>query len=129
MAKVITPAVLCVRNQTRDTVLCSRAILARGWRGRARGLLGRRQLNHDEGMLFEAPPFLPLMWMHTFFMAFPIDLVFVGPGEVVLKIQASLKPWRWSAIVVGAHQAIELSAGAAIRAKTAVGDIISLRKL
>jgi uncharacterized protein len=129
MAKVITPAVLCVRNQTRGTVLCPRAIVAHGWRGRARGLLGRSQLSHDEGMIFEAPPFFPLMWMHTFFMAFPIDIVFVGSGQVVLKIQASLKPWRLSAIVVGAYQAIELSVGAAIRAKTAVGDIISLRKL
>jgi uncharacterized membrane protein (UPF0127 family) len=80
-------------------------------------------------MLFEATPLLPLMWMHTLFMTFPIDIVFVGQGDVVLKIQTSLKPWRLSAIVFGARKAIELSAGAAIRAKTAVGDFISLRKL
>jgi uncharacterized membrane protein (UPF0127 family) len=129
MTGPISPVVLCVRNQTRGTVLCSRAILARGLRGRTRGLLGRSQLNPDEGMLFEATPLLPLMWMHTFFMTFPIDIVFVGQGDVVLKIQTSLKPWRLSAVVFGARNAVELSAGAAIRAKTAVGDFISLRKL
>jgi uncharacterized protein len=124
----IAPVVLCVRNQTRGTVLCSRATLAHSFRDRTRGLLGRRQLDSDEGMLIEADRFLPLMWMHTFFMTFPIDIVFLSRGNIVIKIQASLKPWRLSAIVFGAHKAIELSEGAAIRAKTAVGDFISLEK-
>jgi uncharacterized protein len=125
MARPIAPDDLCVRNQTRDTVLCPRAILAHG----LRGLLGRSQLSSDEGMLFEAEPLLPLMWMHTFFMTFPIDLIFIGRGDVVLRIQASLKPWRLSAIVFGARKAIELRAGTAIKTETAVGDVISLSKL
>jgi uncharacterized protein len=129
MTMPITPVVLCVRNQTRGTVLCSRAMLAHSFRDRTRGLLGRRRLNPDEGMLIEADRFLPLMWMHTFFMTFPIDIVFLGRGDVVMKIQASLKPWRLSAIVFGARKAIELSAGVTIEAKTAVGDFISLKKI
>ena len=119
---------VCVRNQTRGTVLCSRATLARGFRERGRGLLGRSQLSADEGMLFEAERFLPLMWMHTFFMTFPIDILFVGHGDVVVKIQASLKPWRVSSVVFGARKVIELVAGAAA-SNTAVGDFISLREV
>jgi uncharacterized membrane protein (UPF0127 family) len=118
----------CIRNQTRGTVLCARATLARGFRDRSRGLLGRRQLSPDEGMLFEAKP-VPLVWMHTFFMTFPIDIVFLGRGDVVIKIQSSLKPWRLSAIVIGARKAIELPAGTAARAETAVGDLISLAEV
>jgi uncharacterized protein len=129
MATLIAPAVLCVRNQTRGTILCPRATLACSFRDRMRGLLGRRQLSPEEGMLIEAAPLLPLMWMHTFLMTFPIDIVFLGRGNVVIKIQASLKPWRLSAIVFGAHKAIELSAGVAIGAKTVVGDFISLQKV
>jgi uncharacterized membrane protein (UPF0127 family) len=129
MAPSVVPVVVCVRNQTRGTVLCPRAALARGFLDRRRGLLGRSQLGPDEGMLFEAGPFLPLMWMHTFFMTFPIDIVFLGRGDIVVKIQASLKPWRLSALVFGARKAIELCEGAAIRAKTAVGDFISLGKV
>jgi uncharacterized membrane protein (UPF0127 family) len=120
--------VRCVRNRTRSTVLCARATLARGLRGRSRGLLGRRQLSPNEGMLFEAEP-LPLMWMHTFFMAFPIDVVFLGRGDIVIKIQSSLKPWRLSPIVFGARKAIELAEGAAAKAETTVGDFISLTEL
>ncbi len=125
----VAPVVLCLRNQTRGTVLCPRATLARGFRGRSSGLLGRGQLSPDEGMLFEAERFLPLMWMHTFFMSFPIDIVFLGRADVVMKIQTSLRPWRLSALVIGASRAVELSAGAAIRATTAVGDFISLEEV
>ncbi|MBV8055109.1 MAG: DUF192 domain-containing protein [Deltaproteobacteria bacterium] len=129
MAPSIAPTLLCVRNQTRGTVLCPRAMLARSFRDSTRGLLGRPQLSPDEGMLIEAAPFLPLMWMHTFFMAYPIDIVFLGQDNMVMKIQASLEPWRLSAIVFGARKAIELAAGAALEAKTAEGDFISLKTI
>jgi uncharacterized protein len=109
-------------------VLCVRAKIARGFQERRRGLLGRTQLSRDEGMLFEAARILPLMWMHTFFMAFPIDIIFLDHGNVVMRVQASVKPWRLSAVVIGARKVIELSEGAAIRSNTVVGDLISLRK-
>jgi uncharacterized protein len=125
----VAPVVLCVRNQSRGTVLCLRAKLARGFRERGRGLLGRAQLTCDEGMLFESGRFLPLMWMHTLFMNFPIDIVFLDYGNVVIKIQGSLKPWRLSALVLGARKAIELSEGTASRTQTEVGDLISLQKV
>jgi uncharacterized protein len=63
------------------------------------------------------------------FMNFPIDIVFLGRDNVVMKIQASLKPWRLSAIVFGARRAIELPQGAAIKTATAVGDFISIVKV
>jgi uncharacterized protein len=129
MITSVAPAFLSVENQTRGTVLCLRAKLARGFRERGRGLLGHTQLSRDEGMLFEAGRFLPLMWMHTFFMTFPIDIIFLGRGNVVTKIQPRLKPWRLSAVVLGARMAIELSEGAALRSNTEIGDLISLRKI
>jgi uncharacterized protein len=129
MTPTAAPVVLCVRNLTRGTLLCSRATLARTFRDRGRGLIGRSQLSADEGMLIEAEPFMPLMWMHTFFMTIPIDIVFLGRGDLVRKIETSLKPWRLSRIVFGARKALEVTAGAVIRTETAVGDSISLEKM
>ena len=120
-------AVFCVRNQTRSTMLCSRAKLARGLEG-TRGLLGRRQLDRDEGLIIEVPRFLPVMWIHTCFMRFPIDILFLGRGHTVIKIETSLQPWRFSPIVLGAYQAIELNAGVVMDTRTAVGDKITLGK-
>lgn len=115
-----------VRNLTRDTVLCSRAMVAHSLAARSRGLLGRGQLSPEQGMLFEAEPLLPLMWMHTWFMRFPIDIVFLGRSDTVVKVQASLKPWRLSAIVLGARKALELNEGAVTRSGTTVGDLIAI---
>jgi uncharacterized membrane protein (UPF0127 family) len=91
--------------------------------------LRHNHLSADEGMLFEAAALVPLMWMHTFFMAFPIDILFLDREKTVMRIEASLKPWRFSSLVAGACQAIELSAGAAVRAQTVVGDTIALEEV
>jgi uncharacterized membrane protein (UPF0127 family) len=126
VAPSVAPALVCVRNHTRGTLLCSRAMLARSFRERSRGLLGHSKLGADEGMLFEAEPLFPVMWMHTFFMGFPIDIIFLDRANVVMRIQAVLNPWRLSALVFGARKAIELSAGVAAQTKTEIGDLISL---
>jgi uncharacterized protein len=120
------PVVICVRNLTRDTVLCARAMLARSVRDRSRGLLGREKLSPDEGMLFDGEALIPVMWLHTLFMRFPIDIVFLGRCDTVIKIQPSLKPWRLSAIVPGAYKALELGEGAVTRTGTEVGDLIQI---
>jgi uncharacterized protein len=125
----VAPITLSVRNQTRGTVLCSRARLARSLLERGRGLLLRHELDADEGMLFEAERWMPLMWMHTMFMRFAIDIVFLGRDYRVVKIQASLKPWRLSAIAFGAGKALEVAAGTTIRTGTLVGDVISITKM
>jgi uncharacterized protein len=78
------------------------------------------------GMLFDGEVLIPVMWIHTLFMRFPIDIVFLGRRDTVIKIQPSLKPWRLSAIVPGAYKALELSEGAVTRTGTAVGDLIAM---
>ncbi len=111
---------------TRGTVVCERLTRAQGVLGRSRGLIGRDALARDEGLLFEAGRFAPFMWMHMFFMRFPIDIVFLDARDVVLKIDGELRPWRLSSIVFGARRALELSAGAAARSRTQVGDCCRL---
>ena len=99
-------------NQTRGTVLCARLENAGGLAGQGRGLLGRDGLEPGTGMLFENGRFTPFMWMHMFFMRFAIDIVFLGRGDTVIRINRRLKPWRLSSVVFGARRALELAAGA-----------------
>lgn len=89
-----------------------------------RGLLDRQALEHDEGLLFAGSRILPVMWMHTFFMRFAIDIVFLDRDGRVIKIDHSLPPWRLSSLVFGATHALELAAGAAQRARTELSDRI-----
>ncbi|MGC1340470.1 MAG: DUF192 domain-containing protein, partial [Candidatus Binataceae bacterium] len=94
--------------------------------GQSRGLLGRERLDPGHGLLFNNGRFTPFMWMHMFFMKFAIDIVFLGRAGRVLKISHALRPWRVSAIVFGARQALEIEAGAAAASGTRVGDIVEL---
>jgi uncharacterized protein len=111
-------------NKTRGTVLCARLENAGGLGGQSRGLLGRAGLADEEGMLFENGRLSPFMWMHMFFMRFPIDIVFLDRRDRVIRIDRALRPWRVSSLVFGAGKALELAAGAAERAATERGDEI-----
>jgi uncharacterized membrane protein (UPF0127 family) len=111
-------------NRTRGTVLCQQLESAGGLAGQGRGLLGRDGLASNSGMLFVSS--LPLMWMHMFFMRFPIDIVFLDREGRVLHICHQLEPWRLSPIVWRARKALELRAGAASASFTQPGDIIEL---
>jgi uncharacterized protein len=112
-------------NQSRGTVLCARLENAGGLAGQGRGLLGRDGLEPGTGMLFDNGRFTPFMWMHMFFMRFAIDIVFLGRGDTVIKINPGLKPWRVSSVVFGARRALELHSGAAGESSTQVGDHIT----
>jgi uncharacterized protein len=115
-------------NQTRGTILCAHLDNAGGIAGQSRGLLGRDRLEPEEGMLFVRGRFEPFMWMHMFFMRFPIDIVFLDGEGTVVRIERELKPWRVSSIVLRARKALELEAGAAARSQTELGDQISLEQ-
>jgi uncharacterized protein len=111
-------------NRTRGTVLCERLESAGGFTGQSRGLLGRDGLDSNSGMLFVSS--IPLMWMHMFFMRFPIDIVFLNREGCVLHICHRLRPWRLSPIIWRARKALELPAGAAAASSTRPGDLIEL---
>ncbi len=113
-------------NETRGTALCEGLETARGLLEQGRGLLGRDRLEPGAGMLFQSGALAPFMWMHMFFMRFPIDIVFLDRHGRVIRINRNLKPWRLSSLVFGARRALEVEAGAAARSLTAEGDLILL---
>ena len=115
---------LSAMNRTRGTVLCATVETAGGIVGKGRGLMGRAGLERGHGMLFEAGPLQPFMWMHMFFMRFAIDIVFLDGGGKVLRINHRLRPWRFSSLVFGARKALEMAAGAAAASRTEPGDQI-----
>ncbi len=97
-------------------VVVERCLVAARPLRRMRGLLGRRSLPGDEGILLE-----PAASIHTFFMRFPIDVVFLDRERVVLGIARELRPWR-AAARSGAHAALELASGECARRGIRIGD-------
>ena len=103
-----------------DRVVCERCLVAdRPW-ARMRGLLGRSELPRGEGILLPAAGSI-----HTFFMRFPIDAVFVDGDGNVVGVERELRPWR-TARRRGAKAVLELPAGEADARALAAGQKLAL---
>ena len=109
-----------ILNITRDTVVCERAVIADRPLRRMRGLLGRASLGAGEGLLLQPAPSV-----HTAFMRFPIDVVFLDRNIQVVKLVESLVPWRMAA-ARHARSTLELAAGEAAARGIRVGDRLRL---
>lgn len=98
------------------SVVCERCGDAKSPLRRMKGLLGRRELPSGEGILLR-----PAGSIHTAFMRFPIDAVFLADDGTVLKVEHELPAWR-AAASRGAKAVLELPAGESARRGLEVGD-------
>jgi len=95
-------------------------VVADTFLSRLRGLLGRRGLQADESLLLS-----PSSSIHTFFMRFPIDVVFLDADLTVLGTREPVRPWR-IASCRRSRSALELRAGACSRWGVRPGDRLEL---
>ena len=91
---------------------------ARTSKERGKGLLGREGLGPGEGLWI-----VPCESVHTFFMRFAIDLVYIDRKNRVRKVRHAVGPWRMSACLL-AHSVIELPAGTVAATGTVRGDLL-----
>ena len=108
-------------NETKGTELASDVGLARSMWARFWGLMGRGSLPERHGLFIS-----PCSSVHTFFMRFPIDVIFVDRAGRVVKIVPAMKPWRAALGGSGAHSALELNGGEAAAGLLDVGDVLTL---
>jgi uncharacterized membrane protein (UPF0127 family) len=107
-------------NNTSGGVVCERCRLADSPLRRMRGLLGRSELDGEEGVWLR-----PASSIHTLFMRFAIDAVFLDRDNRVVRVAGHLLPWR-TAGARGARSVLELRAGECARRGVAVGDVLVL---
>lgn len=108
-------------NVSRGTILAEECELARSFLARGRGLMGRPGLAAGAGMLIQ-----PCSSVHTFFMRFPIDVIFLDRQRVVVGLQAAMPPNRPYAGAWRAHATLELPAGVIAATGTRIGDQIQI---
>jgi uncharacterized membrane protein (UPF0127 family) len=107
-----------VTNSTRGTVLATCLEVADSAPKRSKGLLGRVGLAPGEGLWIA-----PCESVHTFFMRFPIDLVYLDRKNKVKKVRSDVGAWRLSACL-SAHSVLELPAGMIRSTRTEPGDTL-----
>lgn len=116
MSRDVSRRVTTSRGQIVGTVREART----SW-SRLVGLLAHRSLAVGEGLLLA-----PAWSIHTWFMRFAIDVVFLDAAGVVLRVFPALPPWR---LVSGTRQArtvLEFGAGTLARTPVTVGERLSI---
>lgn len=107
-----------ILNVTRNTQIANRAEVAGSGVKRSKGLLGRKGLERGEGMWI-----IPCEAVHTFFMQFPLDLIYLDKKNCIKKVRSNVRPWRLSACL-SAHSILELPVGAIRDSQSQPGDIV-----
>lgn len=109
-----------LQNVRSGRVVASRIELALDSQSRRRGLLGRDEFEKGAALIIA-----PCSSIHTFFMRFAIDVVFVSRDGRVLKTYSTLVPWRM-AFSLGAFAVVELPAGTISQSDPKPGDTLQL---
>lgn len=97
-------------------VVCDVCHLADKPHTRLRGVIGWKRLRQGEGVLIR-----PTFSVHTAFVRFPIDAVFLDKEMTVVSIAENLKPWRLASSR-RAKAVLELAAGECARLEVGLGD-------
>jgi uncharacterized membrane protein (UPF0127 family) len=89
---------------------------------RRQGLLGRTHLPQGSALILA-----PCGGIHTWFMRFPIDVLFVSKDGTVTRAVSALGPWRVR-VSLSAHATVEFPAGTIARTGTRRGDVLCLER-
>lgn len=108
-------------NRTKGREVAARVLKADDPMSRSRGLLGRASMEAGEGLWI-----VPCPMIHTFFMKFSIDVLFLDAEFRVVRVLEGLKPWRLSPWVFRARSVLELSGGS-LKGAAEVGDVLEIR--
>ena len=93
-------------NQTKNIVLADDVFIAKTFFSRAKGLLGRKTFLSNQVLILD-----PGNSVHTFFMQFAIDLIFVDQDYRIIQIVHNLRPNRLTPIYWRSNKVIEFPAG------------------
>jgi uncharacterized membrane protein (UPF0127 family) len=107
-------------NARSDETIASDVELALTRTDRRRGLLGRTTFNLSAALVIS-----PCWSIHTAFMKFAIDVLFVDRNGRAIRIVRNLPPWR-IAVATQAHAVIEMPAGTLSGRDVRLGDEIRL---
>jgi uncharacterized protein len=115
--------VLTAINVTRGTRLTECGRVADNAVTRMVGLLRDKMLAEGDGLWI-----VPCNSIHSFWMKFEFDAIFLDKNLRVVHLVSAMKPWRISKLVFGAHSVLEVPAGLILRTATELGDRLEMQR-
>lgn len=108
-------------NQSKTQLILEKLFVADKFWNRTQGLLGRNDLAPNEGLWL-----LRCNSIHTFFMKFAIDCIFVDRKMKVVGLKSNVRPWRLLLPLWRAAHVIELAAGTIKKFGIEIGDQLNV---
>jgi len=108
-----------VYNSSKNNLIADDVKLADNFATRTFGLIPKSSLKAGEGLVIK-----PCCSIHTFFMKFAIDVLFVNKQNEIIALYQNVKPWRILPIHFTSHYVIELPAGTITIKNITKSDII-----
>ncbi len=96
--------------------------MARSFWKRGIGLMLRSGLSKGTGLVID-----PCSSIHTMWMRFPIDVLYVDQDGTIKRVDEGMKPWRFGPLFVRGKYVIELPPGTIRSTGTEQGDQIQLQ--
>lgn len=111
-------------NTTQNKVVAQHVQVANNPITRFFGLMGKPSLSPGHGLWI-----VPCADIHSCFMRFEFDAIFLDKSGTVLHLQERMKPWRISKFVKGGRVVLEVPSGVIAETGTQLGDHLELQPL
>ncbi len=108
-------------NKRNNKIVFSKAYEAKSFFLKLRGLMFKKTLTNDEALIFYKTSSI-----HTCFMRFPLDIIFLDINRKIIRIVESLGAWRM-VYCKGAYCTIETAAGTVSLKDIRVNDILEFK--
>lgn len=108
-----------IYNSSKNILIATDVKEAKNFFTRTIGLLFRKSISKDEALIIK-----PCSSIHTFFMKFPIDVLFVNKHNQIVAVYESVKPFKVLPIHFTSSYVIELAAGSVLDKNIDKGDLI-----
>lgn len=106
-------------NLSNGNVVALELELAYTFFTRFKGLMGRSVLEPGHGLEIK-----PCNSVHTCFMRFDLDLIFLDKDRRIVYLERSMPPWRMSRIIKAAAMVVELPVGTIDTTGCKIGDLL-----
>jgi uncharacterized membrane protein (UPF0127 family) len=113
-------------NSSKNLQVAARVRVASGFFERAKGLLGESGIESGTALWIQGSRFVGCNSVHTWFMRFAIDVVFVDRSMIVKRVYEDLGPWRMTLPAYGAVSVFELPAGTLKSKPVDIGDQLNV---
>lgn len=87
-------------------IICHKMVVANNLLSRMKGLMFSADLPDCDGFLIR-----PCNSIHTFFMRYPLDILFMDQDFKIIKVLYDLSPWKMTWIYFKSYQVLEMKAG------------------